>query len=31
MEDTLERVDAALVTPVVVAHQRAIELLAEKA
>ena len=27
VEDTLERVDASLVTPVVRAHQRAIELL----
>jgi hypothetical protein len=27
VEDTLERVDAGLVTPVVRAHQRAIELL----
>jgi hypothetical protein len=28
VEDTLERVDAALLTPVLRAHQRAIELLA---
>jgi hypothetical protein len=29
VEDTLERVDASLVTPVVRAHQRAIELIVE--
>jgi hypothetical protein len=28
VEDTLERVDARLVAPVLLAHQRAIELLA---